>query len=274
GPRGAQLFNDITQYIAGINAYINHCMTQTPIDCPGEYVLTGHLDAITGAGGPVPFTITDVVAISGVVGGLFGGGGGGELLSALVRVEAQAKYGVTDGDRVWQAFRQQNDPEAVLTVHDGTAFPYAQTPASPAGVVLPDRGSTTPIPVVYNATGTGERLVDANGAKGVLPNLTIGDKHQGMSNALVLSGAQSLDGHPVAVFGPQTGYFSPQLLMLEELQGPGISARGAAFAGINLSVQLGRGQDYAWSATSAEQDITDTYAVALCEPGGGPPTVN
>ena len=53
------------------------------------------------------------------------------------------------------------------------------------------------------------------------------------------------------MFGPQTGYFSPQMLMLQELQGPGISARGAAFAGLNLYVLLGRGQDYAWSATSA-----------------------
>src|SRR5262249_53748386 len=67
GPRGAQLYSDIPQYIPGINAYITHCMTQSPIDCPGEYVLTGHLDAITGAGGAQPFTITDVVAISGVV---------------------------------------------------------------------------------------------------------------------------------------------------------------------------------------------------------------
>ena len=75
------------------------------------------------------------------------------------------------------------------------------------------------------------------------------------------------------MFGPQTGYFAPQLLMLQELQGPGISARGAAFAGLNLYVQLGRGQDYAWSATSAGQDITDTYAVPLCTTDGTAPTL-
>ena len=34
---------------------------------------------------------------------------------------------------------------------------------------------------------------------------------------------------------------------------------------MNLYVQLGRGRDYAWSATSAGQDIIDTYAVDLCE---------
>jgi hypothetical protein len=53
--------------------------------------------------------------------------------------------------------------------------------------------------------------------------------------------------------------------MLQELQGPGISARGASFAGLGMYVELGRGQDYAWSATSASQDVTDTYAVELCQ---------
>ncbi len=36
---------------------------------------------------------------------------------------------------------------------------------------------------------------------------------------------------------------------------------------------LGHGQDYAWSATSAGQDIIDTFAEQLCEPGRRTPTV-
>ena len=76
------------------------------------------------------------------------------------------------------------------------------------------------------------------------------------------------------VAGPQVGYFNPQILMEEDVHapasadGPGIDAQGAAFNGINLYVQLGRGRDYAWSATSAGQDIIDTFAVRLCEPSG------
>ncbi len=277
GPRGSALMHDVANYVAGINAYIDHCMSQVPVNCPGEYVLTGHLNAITNAGGPEHFTATDVIAMSGVVGGLFGGGGGGEIASALVRVEAEAKYGVTVGDQVWRAFREQNDPETVLTLHDGQSFPYGQAPADPTGVVLPDRGSVTSVPVVYDPTGSASgdaATLAATSTKtadqGVLPGLTISNNaHQGMSNAVVVSATDTKSGHPIAVFGPQTGYFSPQLLMLEELQGPGISARGAAFAGVNLYVELGRGQDYAWSATSAGQDITDTYAVTLCDPFGG-----
>src|SRR5207237_9020107 len=84
-----------------------------------------------------------------------------------------------------------------------------------------------------------------------------------MSNALVVSGALSRSGHPLAVFGPQTGYFAPQILMEQDLHAPagpgapGVEARGASFPGVNLYVQLGRGRDYSWSATSAGQDIVD-----------------
>ena len=49
---------------------------------------------------------------------------------------------------------------------------------------------------------------------------------------------------------------------------PTSTPRGAAFAGVSPYVLLGRGQDYAWSATSAGQDIIDTFAEKLCEPDG------
>ena len=73
------------------------------------------------------------------------------------------------------------------------------------------------------------------------------------------------------VAGPQVAYFNPQILMEQDVHAPaapgkpGIDARGASFIGLNLYVQLGRGRDYAWSATSAGQDLIDTYALELCE---------
>ncbi|GII80865.1 penicillin acylase [Sphaerisporangium rufum] len=271
GGRGAQLYADVRDYIAGINAYIDHCMAAR--DCPGEYVLTGHMDAVTNAGGPERFTMTDLVAISGVIGGLFGGGGGAEMRSALARVAARARYGTAAGDQVWAAFRAQNDPEATLTLHAGQSFPSGAAPAGATGVVLPDAATTAPVDLTRNETGSATTAATATTAgDGVLGGLTVDGAKPHMSNAVVVSAAESASGHPIAVFGPQTGYFAPQLLMLQELSGPGIRARGAAFAGLNLYVLLGRGTDYAWSATSSGQDITDTYALELCEPGGGTPT--
>ena len=286
GARGAQALQDANDYVTGINAYITQAYSNRTF--PGEYDLTGHIDPITNAGTIDPFKLTDMVAIGSVVGALFGTGGGGEVQSALVKLAADAKYGVTQGDKVWNAFREQNDPEAVTTIHDAS-FPYGQDPANPQGVAMPDAGSVTPQQLVFNPTGSATSSTEVVAAdqppaktpdeekargifdNGVLPADLISAKH-GMSNALLVSGQYTDTGNPVAVFGPQTGYFAPQLLMLEDLQGPGISARGAAFAGVSLYVELGRGQDYSWSATSAGQDITDTYALRLCDPSGKPAT--
>jgi acyl-homoserine lactone acylase PvdQ len=307
GARGAQAMADITDYVAGINAYI--AASKAALNFPGEYVLTGNADPLSG-NGIQPFQPTDMVAIAGVVGGLFGGGGGGEVSSALVKLAAQRKYGAAAGEAVWRSFREENDPEAVLTVHNGQHFPYAASPAALQGVAMPDWGSVTAQPVVFNPTGSAAgaavtaagtlaaaqrkaataattrpshaaatlpngkpNLAAAKGMfdNGVLPADLLTRK-KGMSNALLVSGAYTDDGHPIAVFGPQTGYFAPQLLMLEELQGPGISARGATFAGLGMYVLLGRGQDYSWSATSAGQDIIDTFALTLCNTNGSPAT--
>jgi acyl-homoserine lactone acylase PvdQ len=288
GPDGLQAQADIRDWVAGVNAYI--AQSVATLSFPGEYPATGHLL------GPEPWQVTDVVATAGVVGGFFGGGGGAEMASALALIEARARYGTAAGTQVWQAFRSAEDPEAPTTVHNGQSFPYG-TPPLVAGTALPDRGSVLAEAEVTGATGTGSASAQAGagtvprsgdggtGASttdeastgildgGVLPQTYLDSPTPSMSNALLVSGAHTASGHPVAVFGPQTGYFAPQLWVAEELQGPGISARGVAFAGLNFEVLLGRGQDYAWSATSAASDLTDTYAVDLCDPSGGAPAL-
>ena len=95
-----------------------------------------------------------------------------------------------------------------------------------------------------------------------------------MSNALVVDAAgHSADGHPIAVFGPQVSYFAPRILMQEDLHSPSYDAEGASFPGTGL-VELGRGEDYAWSATSAGSDLIDQRLELICNPNGGqvPPT--
>ncbi|MEU0440690.1 penicillin acylase family protein [Streptomyces sp. NPDC006186] len=262
GDRGRQALADAQAYLDGINAYID--ASDSGRYFPGEYVLTGHKDAITNAGTIDHFKITDLVALASVIGALFGSGGGGEVNNAVSLLAAQEKYGVEEGTKVWESFRERNDPEAVLTVHDGESFPYATRPADPQGLALPEAGSVSEEPLLYDRTGSATAAA-AGKAATAAAQAAVGSARRGMSNALVVSGRHTASGHPVAVFGPQTGYFAPQLLMLQEIQGPGLSARGASFAGLSFYVELGRGQDYAWSATTSGQDIIDTYAVELCQ---------
>ncbi|MGV9253223.1 penicillin acylase family protein [Streptomyces sp. NPDC003697] len=262
GDRGTQALADVKAYLDGINAYID--ASDHGRYFPGEYVLTGHKDALTNAGTIEHFKVTDLVALASVVGALFGSGGGGEVNNALSLLAAQARYGVSEGTEVWESFRMRNDPEAVLTLHEGQSFPYATRPDSARGGALPDTGSVTEEPLVFDRTGSAA-AAGATGTSRAAAKAALSSARRGMSNALVVSGSHTASGHPIAVFGPQTGYFAPQLLMLQELQGPGISARGASFAGLSMYVELGRGQDYSWSATTSGQDVIDTYAVELCQ---------
>src|SRR5256714_14283601 len=95
----------------------------------------------------------------------------------------------------------------------------------------------------------------------------------GASNWLGVTKAYTKSGHPIAVMGPQVGYWSPEILMEMDIHAPGVDARGATFPGISLYVLLGRGPDFAWSATSGESDLIDVRAEQLCEPGGKASTV-
>ena len=54
------------QRVDGINAYREQSKKGRYF--PGEYVLTGHVDAITNAGEIQPFKLTDLIALASVVG--------------------------------------------------------------------------------------------------------------------------------------------------------------------------------------------------------------
>jgi acyl-homoserine lactone acylase PvdQ len=263
GPTGEQIQEDVLNYVDGINQYIAEARLN-PLKMPAEYA------AINRPQGPSTWKVTDVIATASLVAGIFGRGGGNEVGSALVLEEAQERFGRERGKLIWSDFRSAEDPEAPTTVH-GKEFIYARTPQEVQGLALPDPGSVRRENVVASESG-----VPSLGP-GLLPGL---DALGGGSNALLVSARESESGNPLAVMGPQVSYFTPQLLMEQDVHapktasGPPIDARGASFPGTNLYVQLGRGRGYSWSATSAGQDITDTFAVPLCEPDGSRPTLD
>jgi acyl-homoserine lactone acylase PvdQ len=251
-----QLRSLLNSYVAGVNEYIAEARLD-PTKMPGEYAAIGRPQ------GPDDWKPTDVIATAAVVGAIFGVGGGEEVRSALALQAARTRFGRRGGDRAWADFREADDPDSPTIVHRGR-FPYGLPPRRARGVALPDPGSIKIPPTVAEAGAPGDttraaRLVAFPRAE---------------SNALLVSARESASGHPLAVFGPQTGYFSPQALLEQDVHAPGLDARGVAFPGINLFVQIGRGRDYAWSATTSAQDIVDTFAVDLCDPGGGPARID
>ena len=249
-------------------------------DCPVEYAALGQA--------PQDFTRGDITYIASLVGGIFGKGGGGEEANARWLNQLTAAYGADQARAVFEDLRERNDPEAPAT--SSIRFPYlgeAVDPTEP-GAAVPDLdGPTAPgtgadagsvglpfeLPAPPVAAGTAEQRADYGVLSGPFGAIDLGLRKTGMSNALLVSADRSASGHPTVVFGPQTGYFAPQLLTEVSLRGPGIAARGVSFTGTQLIVELGHGVDYAWSATSASSDIVDTVAERLCDTGGGEATV-
>jgi acyl-homoserine lactone acylase PvdQ len=283
GAEGAQLQTDLAGYVAGINAYISAARLD-PTKMPGEYAATNH------PLGPDDWRGTDIIATASLVGAIFGKGGGQELGMAQFLQRLEDRFGDADGRRLWSQLAAFDDPDAPTTIK-GRTFNYQQPVRDPArgAEVLPDDGSLQPEPIVVDGSaGSGAAVPGTpstptpsatdpatavggiiNSVTGLLPTPSGLDGlislPRANSNALLVSAKDSRSGHPLAVFGPQVGYFSPQILMEEDIHAPTIDARGAAFAGINMFVELGHGSDYAWSATSAGQDIIDTFAVPTCQ---------
>ncbi|HUR51307.1 MAG TPA: penicillin acylase family protein [Mycobacteriales bacterium] len=282
GAEGADLLDQLDSMIRGMNK------AQQDL-CPltGRAPVPGHVGIGLGEKCPVeyaalskrpePYTRADIVSIASLVGGIFGKGGGGELANARWLQQLQAKLGKAEGRRVYDDLREKNDPEAPVTSREATPYLGGRVDPDRPGVALPDLGGAT-------ASGTGAARVDGRAVRlpttavgvldGPLGPIDLGLARHGMSNALLVDGRHSSDGHPTVVFGPQTGYFTPQLLVEQDLDGPNIKARGVSFAGTNLVVELGHGVDYAWSATSASSDNVDTVVERLCNTDGSRPSVS
>ncbi len=193
-----------------------------------------------GAGLPIaPWTRNDVLAVSTVIAARFGAGGGDEARRSAFLSALQAKLGPAKGAQVWNDLSELDDPEAPVSVPGTFSFDSSRQLAGLGSVILDD-GSVQ---------ATAERIAPAS-----------------MSNAVLVGSSRSTTGHPIFVAGPQLGYFFPEVVLEYDLHGGGIDVRGAAVPGLPYVV-IGRGKDFAWSATSSNTDIVDTFAETLCGPG-------
>jgi acyl-homoserine lactone acylase PvdQ len=180
-----------------------------------------------------PYTVADVVAAAALIAARFGANGGQEGANAEFLSALETRLGAAKGLAVFRDLRESDDPEAPVSLPG--RFVQEQTPASAPGSVVLDDAS-------FSFAGVAERQA---------------------SNALLVAAKRSATGHPLFVAGPQVGYFFPEFFMEVELEGGGFSTRGALFPGVPFVV-IGRGPDYAWSATSSQADNVDLFAETLC----------
>lgn len=189
-----------------------------------------------------PWTRVDVYAINALAGQIFGQGGGDETRRSMLLDALRRKLGAEAGMRVWSDLAEQRDEDTPVTI--SKRFPYAPVPSRAPGSVVVDDGS-----------------LDAGAEQAVA---TAAKARRNMSNFLILAGRRSTNGRPLFVGGPQIGYFYPGLTLEMDLRAPGIQARGAAMPGGAGNLLIGRGEDFAWTLTSAGSDTNDQFVETLC----------
>jgi acyl-homoserine lactone acylase PvdQ len=248
GADGPLLRRDLDDYTAGVNKYIAEARLD-PSKMPGEYA---------GLGKTVEdWKPTDTAAAATLIAAMFGRGGGRESRVAEVLSAAKARFGRRRGRRVFRDLRRIEDPEAPVTTPRRFPFDRPGRPSRRA-VAVPDPGSLRETGAFVPPAAATAR------ARSLLHRLGLGF-HREQSHALLVGARGSRSGRPLAVMGPQFGYYSPEVLLEIELHGPGIDVRGVAYPGASFFVIMGRGRDFAWSATTASADDTDEFVERLCD---------
>jgi acyl-homoserine lactone acylase PvdQ len=226
GKKGRAVLHDIDVYLQGINAY-----------------LATHNHKLGPFSNVADFTRSDIYAFNALKDQFVGEGGGDEARRAEFLSALRHKLGRKRGTNVWNDLREAYDPEAPASVPGHVAL--QRRPRSTRGNLVLDAGSLS------------------NSAVQAFTPDRSGRAHA--SNALLISGKRSTTHHPIMVAGPQIGYYYPGLTLEMDLEGPGISQRGATSAPFPGYIFIGRSQDAAWSLTSAGLDQIDTYVETLCD---------
>jgi acyl-homoserine lactone acylase PvdQ len=241
----------------------------------------GITDYFVSAGNPQPpVTAQDVIAVTAFIGSIFGAGGGAEASNAEFLSELQNHLGAQQGRAAWEDAMLFDDPEAPTTIKQ--PFFYGPLTGGPVtGSATVDEGSienlnpvqSSPAPAALSAASASP----APGATASPAEITTYPAAgpvpaKQASNFLIVDPSRSATRRSLAVMGPQLGYYYPEIVQQIHLSGPGIEAQGVAVPGAAMYLLIGRTRDYAWSLTSANQDVRDVFAEKLCNPDGSAPT--
>jgi acyl-homoserine lactone acylase PvdQ len=244
GAEGEEIVADAAAYADGVNAY----WQATGVDS-------------------TPVTVNDVIAVTAFIGSIFGAGGGGEARNAEFLSQLQSRLGDELGRLVWEDLLPGVDADAPTTLSETFEYPVL-TGGDITGSVVLDEDSIEAFDPLAGPPVQGWRRHNAAAPVDAADT----PPHKQASNWLTVAPEASVNGTTLAVMGPQLGYYYPEIVQQLHLSGPGFEAQGAAVPGLAMYLLIGRTADYAWSLTSANQDVRDVFAEILCEPDGSSPT--
>ena len=227
----------------------------------------------------------DLTYVASLVGGIFGKGGGGEFANARWLREARSEVRRDEGRaRGLRRPAPEERPRGADHGHDSlsrTAAPgirpvERRVSRCPTWTARPRPGTGDPSRTPVAAGDAARRRCGSDSpasrrsprsstCRSTTWTCSVGP---GMSNALLVGADKHQHRPPAHRVRPADRLLRAAAADRAGAEGPGVKARGVSFAGTQLVVQLGRGVDYAWSATSASNDNVDTVVERLCNADG------
>lgn len=189
------------------------------------------------------YTRADIFGFTALAGELFGRGGGDEAARSTFYDALRDRLGAGPADNLFDDLTSTNDADRPNSI--SRTFNYEQPQRKRGGNVVLDAGSFKPT-----------RFNQATAASNKAPHA---------SNFLLLSGRRSTTGHPLFVGGPQIGYYYPGLTLEADISWTGGHAMRGVYSPAHPGVIfIGRGEDFAYSLTSAGNDTADEFVETLC----------
>jgi len=233
----------IEAYVDGINAYIEQAKNNLTTLMPAEYMAQGLVSYLE------PFSVTDVVALTVLMGWRFGGTGGSEADFYEALLTFQAMHGATNGTAIWDDLFPLNDTGAPVTI-----------PGAGPLVALSTGGTSLDIPDNFSQVLQQYEDFWAN-QDALFKSLGIPTKFG--SNAVPVSSDLSASGNALELGGPQMGYSIPQIVFDMGLHGAGINAQGMAMPSAGPFILIGVSDYGAWTSTTGSSDVMDPRILAL-----------
>ena len=253
------------EYVAGINQYIAEAKLD-PAKMPGEYAAIGR--PLGPTRGRRPTSSPPRPSSAGSSARAAGGSSQAELAQGF-----WSRFGSGPAPRSSGTSAPPRTPRRPRRSR-GTAFPYQAPPAQPAARQprIPDPRPLAEQPVELDARAgrlraRGRARSPSSSRPAALP---AGDVQRagGLGARVHLRPPGRRVRARRSATSPRRSSWSRTCTR------PGSTHAAPRSRASTSTCSSGHGRDYAWSATSAGQDIIDTFAVDLCEPGGGTPTID
>ncbi len=260
GALGDTLQAGLRAYADGINQYIAELQT-APQRCSSEYQATGNPCPEPH---PADWNVSDTLFLVILQLRIFGETAGAELENAGFYAHLQKRLGKKLGARVFADFLFQNDRKSPTTIPASEG----RYPSQNLGKIK-RKSFAIPDQAPQEAEEETRRQEQREATL-----RSLGFPTGAMSNALLVSGAESASGNPLQIGAPQVGYAVPSFFMDIDVHVPSANVhyRGPAVPAASVLIPLGRGADFAWSLTTGFSDAVDTKIEKLCNPEGGKPT--